>query len=393
MSSLCKNKELCGSCAWSHIPYEKQLIQKLSDINGSFKLKGLSLRCEEIVPSPKLEHYRNRMDFVINFEGLVGMRQKDKWWKVLDNHTCFLADDQIDAMFTPVRTWAQTCGLSFYDRRSHVGLLRYATIRATRTGQAMVIIVTSKPVDDVEKQLVLEKLNGLGEIIAAGSGDPTHITLVWSINETDADTSFGTELTTISGLGYIEETIGGTNYRISPNAFFQTNSYASHLLLDTVKTFCGDVSDKRVLDLYCGTGFFSIALASQSLPPAKGGVGGGSVIGVELNAEAIEDAKINAKINNVSPTFIAAPTEDYDWSEHKPDLIILDPPRSGMHDRALADILKNPPQTIIYVSCNPKNFAREMVLLEKIYNVTAMKAIDMFPHTPHVELVTKLERK
>lgn len=316
------------------------------------------------------------MDFVINFEGLVGMRQKDKWWKVLDDHTCFLADEKIDELFAPVRTWAQTCGLSFYDRRSHIGLLRYATIRVTRTEQSMIVLVTSRPTDEAEKQKVLMALATLVE-----AANPT--TLVWSINETDADTSFGTELTVISGPGFIEESIEDIKYRISPNAFFQTNSYASHLLLNTVKAYCGDVSDKRVLDLYCGTGFFSIALAAS----AK------EMIGVELNADAIKDAKINAEINNVSPTFIAAPTEDYDWSKHNADLIILDPPRSGMHDRALADILKNPPQTIIYVSCNPKNFAREMVQLQKIYNVTNIKAIDMFPHTPHVELVTKLERK
>jgi tRNA/tmRNA/rRNA uracil-C5-methylase (TrmA/RlmC/RlmD family) len=117
------------------------------------------------------------------------------------------------------------------------------------------------------------------------------------------------------------------------------------------------------------------------------------MIGVELNAEAIEDAKINATLNNVSPEFFAAPTEDYDWSKHNADVVILDPPRSGMHDRALADIIKHKPKTIIYVSCNPKNFAREMVQLQEIYNVTAMKAIDMFPHTPHVELITKLELK
>lgn len=376
MSHLCPNKEICGSCSWSHISYEKQLIQKVSDINGSFKLKGLSLKCEEVLPSPKLEHYRNRMDFVIDFEGRVGMRQKDKWWKVIDNHTCFLADEQIDALFVPVREWAKTCGLSFYDRRAHTGLLRYATIRATRTNQTMIVLVTSKPADETEKQLILSAL-----AILESTAKPS--TLVWSINATDSDTSFGTELTTISGPGYIEETISKITYRISPNAFFQTNSYASHLLLDTVKEFCGDVSDKRVLDLYCGTGFFSIALATS----AK------EMIGVELNAEAIEDAKINATINNVSPEFFAAPTEDYDWSKHEADLVILDPPRSGMHDRALADVIKHKPKTIIYVSCNPKNFAREMVQLQEIYNVTAMKAIDMFPHTPHVELVTKLELK
>lgn len=383
MSSLCPNKEVCGSCAWSHIPYEKQLIQKVSDINGSFKLKGLSFTCEEILPSPKLEHYRNRMDFVIDFEGRVGMRQKDKWWKVIDNHTCFIADEQIDTLFVPVREWAKTCGLSFYDRRAHTGLLRYATIRATRTNQTMIVLVTSAPADEAEKQKILDALSELARV-GTHEGHPYNITtLVWSINATDSDTSFGTELTTISGPGYMEETISNISYRISPNAFFQTNSYASHLLLDTVKEFCGDISDKCVLDLYCGTGFFSIALASSAR----------EMIGVELNAEAIEDAKINATLNNVSPTFIAAPTEDYDWSKHNADLIILDPPRSGMHDRALADVIKHKPKTIIYVSCNPKNFAREMVQLQEIYNVTAMKAIDMFPHTPHVELVTKLELK
>ncbi|OGL62606.1 23S rRNA (uracil-5-)-methyltransferase RumA [Candidatus Uhrbacteria bacterium RIFCSPHIGHO2_02_FULL_47_44] len=376
MSHLCPNKELCGSCAWSHIPYEKQLIQKVSDINGSFKLKGLSLKCEEVLPSPKLEHYRNRMDFVIDFEGRVGMRQKDKWWKVLDNHTCFLADEQIDALFVLVREWAKTCGLSFYDRRAHTGLLRYATIRATRTGQTMIVLVTSAPSNEDERSQILSALSALSALAAPS-------TLIWSINATDSDTSFGTELTTISGAGYIEEEISSVKYRISPNAFFQTNSYASHLLLDTVKEFCGDVSDKRVLDLYCGTGFFSIALASSAR----------EMIGVELNAEAIEDAKTNAILNNVSPEFFAAPTEDYDWSKHNADIVILDPPRSGMHDRALADVIKHKPITIIYVSCNPKNFAREMVQLQEIYNVTAMKAIDMFPHTPHVELVTKLELK
>lgn len=345
-------------------------------MNGSFKLKGLSLKCEEILPSPKLEHYRNRMDFVIDFEGRVGMRQKDKWWKVIDNHTCFLADEQIDALFVPVREWAKTCGLSFYDRRAHTGLLRYATIRATRTGQTMIVLVTSKPADAVEKQTILDAL-----AILESTAKPS--TLVWSINATDSDTSFGTELTTISGPGYIEETISDITYRISPNAFFQTNSYASHLLLDTVKEFCGDVSHKCVLDLYCGTGFFSIALASSAR----------KMIGVELNAEAIEDAKTNATLNNVSPEFFAASTEDYDWSKHNADVVILDPPRSGMHDRALADVIKHKPKTIIYISCNPKNFAREMVQLQEIYNVTAMKSIDMFPHTPHVELVTKLELK
>ena len=316
------------------------------------------------------------MDFVIDFEGRVGMRQKDKWWRVIDNHTCFLADVKIDELFEKVRTWTQTAGISFYDRRAHTGLLRYATIRTSSTGESMITIVTSKPTDETENSLVLSSLSNLSDL-----SNPS--TLVWSINETDSDTSFGTILHTISGNGWIEEKIDGFTYRISPNAFFQTNSFASGMLLETVKRFCGNVKDKTVLDLYCGTGFFSIALASE----AK------HMIGVELNAEAIADAKVNASLNNVTPDFFAAPTENYDWSIHNADLVILDPPRSGMHDKALADILRIQPKTIIYVSCNPKNFAREMVQLEKIYRVTDMTAIDMFPHTPHVELVTRLELK
>ena len=404
MGQLCKNKEICGSCSWSHISYDKQLIQKLSDINGSFKLKGLTLQCKTILPSVKLEHYRNRMDFVIDFEGRVGMRQKDKWWKVIDDHTCFLADVKIEELFTHVRDWTKTAGLSFYDRRAHTGLLRYATIRTTSTGESMIIIVTSKPSDDAERSQIESNLANLASL-----ANPS--TLIWSINDTDADTSFGTTLQTISGNGCIEEEISSLHfdqrekssseienegrslaplemkqsfkYRISPNAFFQTNSFMSGSLLDTVKTFCGDVKDKTGLDLYCGTGFFSIALANESK----------QMIGVELNAEAIDDAKINAELNNVQVNYFAAPTENYDWSIHNADVVILDPPRSGMHDRALADILRIKPKTIVYVSCNPKNFAREMVQLQEIYNVTQMTAIDLFPHTPHVELITKLELK
>ncbi len=370
MSSRCPKKELCGSCSWSSIPYEKQLAQKRSDINGSFRLKHLDLVCSEIVGSPITDHYRNRMDFVINFEGKVGLREKGTWWRVIDNHTCFLADEQIDALFTQVREWVQKSGLSCYDRKTHEGFLRYAVIRSTTTGQTMLTLVTSPPKtsDDLTQLQTMTML-------------PT--TFIHSINDTDSDVSFGEELHLLNGPGYIEELIDEKTYRISPNAFFQTNSFTAPLLLSTVKKFCGDLSNKTLLDLYCGTGLFSIALASH----AK------QTIGIELNADAISDAKTNAQINNVEVHYIAAPTESYDWSVHQADIVILDPPRSGMHDRALADVLRIQPTEIVYVSCNPKNFAREMLKLQTRYFVTQMKAIDMFPHTPHVELVSRLVKK
>ncbi|NQV89203.1 MAG: 23S rRNA (uracil(1939)-C(5))-methyltransferase RlmD [Parcubacteria group bacterium] len=373
MSSPCPNKELCGSCSWSHIPYEKQLLQKLSDINGSFALKGVDLQVKEIIPSPYTEHYRNRMDFVIDFEGRVGMRHKGKWWKVIDDHTCFISDEKIEELFHYIREWSKSSGLSYFDRKAHTGLLRYAVIRTTTLGQAMVNIVTSVPEDDVLIREALAKL----------SGDERISTLIWSQNSTVGDVSFGDILETITGPGYIEEEIRGSNFRISPNAFFQTNPHAAVALLDTVDEFCGDLTDKTLLDLYCGSGFFSVALA----PRAK------KTTGVEMVAEAIADARVNAELNNASVEFHDAKTEDFDWKTLGADVVILDPPRSGMHDRALADVIEAKPEVIVYVSCNPKNFAREMIQLQEHYKVEAMRAIDMFPHTPHVELITKLSKK
>ena len=376
MNSPCPNKEECGSCGWSHIPYNKQLEQKLSDINGSFKLKNLNTKCEEIIPAVKTEHYRNRMDFVIDFEGRVGLRQKGKWWKVIDDHACFISDNKIETHFKHIRNWTKTAGLSFFDRKAHHGILRYAVVRSTSTGQTMINIVTSAPSDEIEKQTIKSALESLAQ-----SANPT--TLIWSINHTITDVSFGDELRTISGPGYIEEEFDEIKYQISPNAFFQTNLYTAPLLLKTVQEFIGDSSDKLILDLYCGTGFFSIALAKD----AK------KTIGVELVPEAIKDANINAELNNVDVEYHDAKTEEFDWKDLNPDVVILDPPRSGMHDKALQDVIDARPPEIIYVSCNYKHFARELVQLQKHYKVDQMKAIDMFPHTPHVELVTKLIRK
>lgn len=369
----CPNKEICGSCSWSHIPYDKQLIQKISDINGSFKLKELTIECSEILPSVKTEHYRNRMDFVIDYQGRVGMHQKEKWWKVIDNHTCFLADEKIEEAFKHVREWVQSSGLPMYDRKSHEGFLRYAVIRSTTLGETMINLVTSAPKSEEEN---LDR--HIPEALL-----PFCTTIVWSINDTWNDISVGEDVRVIYGPGVINETIEGVHYRISPNAFFQTNSFTAPRLLKTVEEFAGDLSNKTLLDLYCGTGFFAVALANKTK----------RTVGVEMVDSAIKDAKLNAELNKANVEFHTAKTEDFDWAEYQADVVILDPPRSGMHDKALKDVLRILPNEIIYVSCNPKNFAREMVELQKYYSIDQMRAIDMFPQTPHVELVTKLTKK
>ncbi|MCR4313728.1 MAG: 23S rRNA (uracil(1939)-C(5))-methyltransferase RlmD [Candidatus Uhrbacteria bacterium] len=382
MQSTCPKKDICGSCSWSPIPYEKQLMQKLSDINGSFAIKELDLRCESILPSPVTEHYRNRMDFAIDYQGHVGLKEKGKWWKVIDGHGCFLADEQIDELFKAVRDWVKTCDLSFYDRKAHTGLLRYAVIRSTTLEQTMVNIVTSSSRHGEEPRRSGRGDEVIQKILALAHNDGL-TTLIWSQNSTITDVSYGDILETLTGPGFIEEEISGHRYRISPNAFFQTNSHGAALLLKTVEEFCGDLSGKTLLDLYCGSGFFSVALAPRA----------SRTVGVEMVPEAIVDARVNAELNHVTIEFHDAKTEDFDWTSLGADVVILDPPRSGMHDKALVDILANPPNHIVYVSCNYKNFAREMIQLQKIYHIDAMRAIDLFPHTPHVELVTKLTRK
>ncbi len=377
----CPNKELCGSCGWSHIPYDKQLTQKLADINGSFALKELDLKCEEILPSPVTEHFRNRMDFVIDFEGRVGLRQKGKWWRVIDDHTCFLASEDIERLFHSVRDWTKTSELTFFDRKAHTGLLRYAVIRSTLKGETMITIVTSAPADPAEEAATQTAL----ETLASSSGATT---VIWSINHTISDVSVGDELRVISGDGVIHEEINGVQFAISPNAFFQTNPHGASVLQQTVLERIAAVAPKTLLDLYCGSGFFGIS-AAMKLPDT-------TVIGVEIVPEAIEDARRNATLNGIGTDRIeltAQKTEDFDWGGYNADCVILDPPRSGMHDSALADVLRILPPEIIYVSCNAKNFAREMVQLKKHYTVSFMRAIDMFPHTPHVELVTHLTRK
>lgn len=375
MASLCPKPEVCGSCGWSHIPYQKQLQQKLSDINGSFKLKKLDLRVQEILPSPQTEHYRNRMDFVIDWQGAVGLREKGKWWRVIDDHSCFLADTQIDNLYKQTRDWVKTSGLTFYDRKANLGCLRYAVIRSTTLGQTMITIVTSAPQDADEEARITQALLQLVKI-----AEPT--TLIWSINHTISDVSFGDDLRVIHGPGTIEDNLAGYTYRISPNAFFQTNPHGAVMLLDTVREFAGELSDKTLLDLYCGTGFFAVALGQA----AK------QTFGVELVPEAIKDARVNAELNEVNINFHDAKTEDYNWMDIGADVVILDPPRAGMHDKALQDVIAALPPKIVYVSCNYKNFAREMVELSKYYEVENIRAVDMFPHTPHVELVTALKK-
>lgn len=350
---------------------------KLAAINTAFQETGVAAECSEILPSPAISHYRNRMDFAIDFEGRIGLREKGKWWRVIDNHHCFISDERIEQAFGRVREWIQSADLSYFDRKKHHGLLRYAVIRATLTGQLMLNLVTSVPRDRDEEQRARAALHTLTSSLSA-------TTVIWARNNTISDVSFGTEMEIISGPGVIEEEVEGVKFQISPNAFFQTNSRGAAVLLREVfDNLSLSGSQGTLLDLFCGSGFFSVACASRMQ----------RCVGVELVADAVRDARINAELNHVPVEFHDMQAEKFDWSSLTPAMVIVDPPRAGLHPKALKALLDNAPPSIIYVSCNFGAFARELRELLTAYNIVRCRAVDLFPQTPHVEVVTLLQHR
>jgi 23S rRNA (uracil-5-)-methyltransferase RumA len=394
MTSKCPNKEKCGSCTWSDVPYKEQLANKLSEINKELADNSIEHECKKIIPSPKIEHYRNRMDFVINFEGKFGLREKGKWWRVIDDHKCFLSHEKIEKAFDDIYNWIQTTELSFYDRKSYLGILRYAVIRSTKKGETMVSIITSSPDDKFNEKKIITQLNKL-------NGSANIDNLLWLTNPTKSDISFGDLTETLKGNPFIVEEILGNKYKISPNAFFQTNPYVAEKLLETVLNYSQKFEpNKNFLDLYCGSGFFTIPLSARFK----------NTYGIELSEEAISDAagnkkqnnsnaifkaieaEGNKKQNNSNAIFKAIEAEDLTWKELEFDHVLVDPPRSGLHKDVLQELLNKHPKNIIYVSCNYKKFVQEYKQLSEKYIIKVSTAVDMFPHTPHVEYVALLER-
>jgi 23S rRNA (uracil1939-C5)-methyltransferase len=371
MSDKCPNKKVCGSCEWSEMNYKDQLLKKLNEINLCFEQNGFDFRVREIKASPKESHYRNRMDFVIDYHGNFGLREKGKWWKVIDSHTCFISNEKIEEAFHICYQWVKNCGLSYADRKTHKGLLSYIVLRYSTLKELMVNVVTSSDFDEKDEKTIEEieeKIKQLAEAIV--SQDKTlKVTVVWSINHTDSD---------------IEEEVNGIRYVITPNAFFQTNSLSAENLQNVVLDFAKKTKADSILDLYCGSGFFTIPLSkiSNSSKTEK------RTLGIEIIKDAIDTARINAKNNSSLAEFRCEKSEDLSWQDIKADLVVLDPPRAGLHNKVLESLIEKKPNNIIYVSCNYLNFIKELKVFSSYYNVVDSVAVDMFPHTHHVELVT-----
>ncbi len=371
VATPCPHAGVCGGCLWQHLSYDAQLRLKREQINAAFARAGFDLRVDDVVPSAQQLFYRNRMDYVIGWQGMVGLKEYGSWNRYLDLSTCLLLDEETPRILQTVRELISDLNLAPWDARKQEGLMRYVVIRLGRHTQERLIHLVVKDltkIDEPARKKIRTRLAPLSTSLMLGE------------NPDITDLSLSKTLVTLHGPSFLTEEVNGLHYRIHPNSFFQTNTEMAGVLQKTVMDFIRGRTG--ILDLYCGLGFLGIACAKQ----------GATVYGHELDTQAIELARENAALNGVQDqmTFGAGAVEDLDWSALHPEAVIVDPPRAGLHPRALKTLLEKKPPTLVYVSCNYRRLIEELKTLTTLYHVEQIVALDLFPQTPHVEVIVKL---
>lgn len=392
----CSHFTVCGGCRWQHLPYDFQLAAKQKQVVDALTRIG-HIELPEISPilgSENVWEYRNKMEYTfsnrcwLTFEQLnsgnefpdrdaAGFHIPGAFDKVLDITRCHLQEDFSNRLRIFIKEYAKERGYTFYDLRNHTGLLRTLMVRTASTGQKMAVVSFGE-----------DRRDEIADILDAVRREFPEITsLLYVVNTKVNDTISDLDILTHSGTPYIEEAMEGLRFRVGPKSFYQTNSAQAYRLYSVVRDFAGLSGDELVYDLYTGTGTIACFLAGNAR----------KVVGIEYVPEAIEDAKVNAAINKLDNTvFTAGDMKDVLNAEFiqrngNPDVMVVDPPRAGMHEDVVKVILEAAPRRIVYVSCNPATQARDLALLDAKYRVTAVQPVDMFPHTHHVENVVRLE--
>jgi len=376
---------ICGGCTYRNISYEKELEFKKNNVLKL--LSQLNLENYEflgIQGSPDILEYRNKMEFSFGDTGIdsklsLGMRKRESFYEVADADNCLIVDEDIRKVVVCVRDFFRNSKDTFYHKTKRTGALRHLLVRkAFFTGEMIVNLITTN-----ELKSNIEKLkNELININFNGS----LVGFLHTINESVADIVMADEIKILYGRDYFMEKLLGLDFKISVFSFFQTNSRGAEVLYSIIRDFAGDISNKTVFDLYCGTGTIAQIMAEKAE----------KVIGIELVEDAVEAAKINAQINNINNCeFIAGDIlKIVDDIEESPDLIVLDPPREGIHPKAIGKIIELGAEKIVYVSCKVSSMIRDLwVFLNERYVVEKIKCVDMFPRTYHVETVCLLSKK
>lgn len=396
--AFCEHYGVCGGCKWQILPYDEQLLYKQKQVIDNLSRIGkIALPdSQPILGSAKTAFYRNKLEFTFSnkrwrtFEEMIENKQFDtmnavgfhipgQFDKVLDINKCWLQDDIQNQLRNEIRDYGVKNGFTFYDIRNHEGFLRTMMVRTSTTGELMLIVVFYHE-DKENREKLLQHL---------ADKFPQITSLLYIINSKANDTITDQEVIVFKGNECIYEEMEGLRFKIGPKSFYQTNSEQAYELYKVTRNLANLTGNELVYDLYTGTGTIANFVAHQ----AK------QVVGIEYVPEAIEDAVINSKINNIDNTIFYAGdmkdilNQEFIEKHGKPDVIITDPPRAGMHEDVINAILFAAPQRIVYVSCNPATQARDLSLLDSNYKVAVIQPVDMFPHTHHVENVVLLERR
>jgi 23S rRNA (uracil1939-C5)-methyltransferase len=404
-TAFCSHFGVCGGCKWQMLPYAKQLVYKQEEVEQQMKRIG-RVELPEMQPiagAQETRYYRNKLEFTFSSRkyftdaeiadmempeegprGLpaipaLGFHVPGSFDKVIDIDTCYLQQEPSNAIRNAVRAYALEKGYSFYDIRNHVGLLRNLMVRRCESGELMVNLVFGEDDEAARLDLMTYLRDAFSEITS----------LYFTINRKFNDSLHDQVPVLFAGKPYVVEVLGGLKFKVGPKSFFQTNTRQAEVLYSITKSFAALTGKEVVYDLYCGTGSIGIFVSDQAA----------TVIGVELIPEAIADAEENAVLNGIGHAkFFAGDvadicTTDFFAVHGRPDVIITDPPRAGMHEKLVQQILEMAAPVVVYVSCNPATQARDLQLLSEKYAVTAIRPVDMFPHTHHIENVVQLKLK
>ncbi len=382
---LCNHFGICGGCSSQSIPYEKQLEFLSQEVETLFKDADVEMgEYLGILGSPNQWEYRNKMEFTFGDEEKgaplsIGMHMRGKSFGILTVDNCRLVDEDYRKILRLTADYFEMQKLPYYRVMKAEGYLRNLVIRkAQNTGEILVNLVTTTKLDFDLSEYV--------ELLKSQSYKGDLVSIMHTENDSLSDTVIPEKVNILFGKDYIRETLLGLQFNISPFSFFQTNTKGAESLYSIAKDFMGDSKDKVVFDLYCGTGTIGQIVAGT----AK------KVVGIELVEEAVEAAKENAKLNGLTNCeFLAGDVAEIIKDvKYKPDIIILDPPRGGVHPKALDYVIKFNAPEIIYISCNPKTLVVDLkAITDRGYKVVKTKLKDMFANTPHVECVVKLELK
>ena len=396
---FCQHFGVCGGCQWQMLPYQKQLEYKHQQVKDNLTRIG-KVQLPDFLPIVGAEEdkfYRNKLEYTYStkeylpngsfdkndrdrtFNSVLGFHAKGFFDKIVNIQKCWLQPEPNNELRNALRDFAYQKGYSFYDFREHKGLLRNLQFRICTTGEIMVNVVFGED-DEKSRNEILSFLD---------NRFPEITTLLYTVNLKMNDSLFDQEPMTYKGKGYVEEMLEDFRFKIGPKSFFQTNTKQGERLYQITRDFAELDGSQVLYDLYCGTGSIGIFCSR----------GAKKIIGVEAIDAAVQDAKENAFLNNVDHAqfftgdVIDVCNDEFFQTNGKPDVIITDPPRAGMHQKLVEKILEMEAPTVVYVSCNPATQARDLSLLDQKYVVTKVQPVDMFPHTHHIENVVQLKRR